>query len=59
MSLSRSTPWSPIPTLITYLVYVALKIDFDYHKPSEETTNMFFIFREYFYDISDSLKDWI
>ena len=36
---------------------VAPNIDFDNHKSFEETTNMFLIFGEYFYDVSDSPKD--
>ena len=33
---------------------IAPRIDFDDHKLFEETTNMFLIFGDYFYDISGS-----
>ena len=38
---------------------VAPRTDFDDRKPFEETTNEFFIFEEYFCDISGSPKDCI
>ena len=38
---------------------VALRINFDDHKLFEETTNVFSIFGDYFYDISGSLRDCI
>ena len=38
---------------------VAPRIDFDNHKPFEETTNEFFMFENYFYNISGSPRDWI
>ena len=38
---------------------VALRINFDDRKPFEETTNVFLFLKKYFYNISDSQKDWI
>ena len=38
---------------------VASKINFDDHKLFEETTNEFFMFEDYCYDVSGSLRDWV
>ena len=45
--------------VVSYFGSVAPRIDFDDCKPFEETTNEFFIFKKYFYNILDSPKDWI
>ena len=43
--------------IIHNILFVASKIDFDDYKLFEETTNIFFIFEDYFCDVSDSPRD--
>ena len=38
-------------------ISVATRINFDDHKLFEGTTNVFSIFGDYFFDVSDSLRD--